>query len=52
MRIKYAIRNKKKGRAKGGMLLAVRKGLGMEINWVERSTNEAIAVSWIKDKES
>ena len=46
---KCAVREKKKGRAKGGILLAIRKGVGEEVKWEERTTNEALVARWKKD---
>ena len=46
VRPEFATREKKKGRAKGGVLLAIRKGIGAEIEWKERFTAEAIAAKW------
>ena len=44
--VRYAVREKKKGRAKGGMLLGVKKELKLKIEWMEKTTDEAIAARW------
>ena len=49
VRQKFAIREKKRGRAKGGLLLAIRKSLVEEMEWEEKETDEALAASWRKD---
>ena len=42
----------KMNRAKGGIILAIRKGLGLDIEWVQTRTDEAIAVKWKKEREN
>ena len=32
--------------------MAVREGLGVEIEWEERTTEKALAAKWRKDNES
>ena len=52
VRQKFAVREKKQVRAKGGILLAVRKELEVEIEWEERATEEALVAKWRKENES
>lgn len=48
---KLARREKKKRRAKGGILLAIKKDCGLEVEWEEEETNEAIWARWERDGE-
>lgn len=40
---------KKRGRARGGMVLAVKRSLGLKIKWEEDETEEVVGVSWKMD---
>lgn len=51
VRQRYAKREKKKGRAKGGLLLAVKKGCGIEADWDEEESDEALAMNWMMEGE-
>ena len=52
VRQRFAVREKKKGRAKGGILLAITKELEVEIEWEEEMTEETLAAKWKKDNET
>ena len=49
--MRYAVREKKKGRAKGGLILAIKKELMLKIEWMESTTDEAIAAKWRRGNE-
>jgi hypothetical protein len=46
VKYKYAEREKKKGRARGGILLAFKKSKDRKIEWEKEETKEAIAARW------
>ena len=52
VRQRFAVREKKNGRAKGGILLAIRKELEVEIEWEEEMTEETLAAKWKRDNET
>ena len=46
LKTRYAIREKKTGKAKGGIILAIRRGTGIKVEWEEKTTEETIAARW------
>ena len=49
--MRYAVREKKKRRTKGRLLLAIKKDLKLKIECMESTTDEAIAAKWRRGNE-